>query len=148
MAGIIGIGWRIIARMVSLVGGVSLVSSGCGSEAREPTSVEGVPAAHSSAPASRIDRASVFFVGHSLVNFQMPAMTAAIAESLGAQMTWDAQVQIGAALKVNWENHAAADGTDARIALPTGRYDVLVMTEAVSLDDMIRWMDPPLYGEY
>jgi hypothetical protein len=96
--------------------------------------------------AAPVDHASVFFVGHSLVNFEMPAMTQAIAESLGATMTWDAQIRIGGALKMNWEGHTEAEGADARVAIPTGRYDTLVMTEAVSLEDMIRWMEPVRFG--
>ncbi len=96
--------------------------------------------------AAPVDRASVFFVGHSLVNFEMPAMVQAVAASLGAEMSWDAQLKSGGSLQVNWEAHAQAEGSDARIALPTGRYDTLVLTEAVSLDDMIRWMEPARYG--
>jgi hypothetical protein len=93
-----------------------------------------------------VESARVFFIGHSLIGFEMPAMMQGVAESLGAEMRWDAQIGIGASLQVNWEDHEGAQGLDAREALPTGRYDVVVMTEAVRLDDMIRYRDPPRYG--
>lgn len=95
---------------------------------------------------SPIDEAHVMFIGHSLVNFHMPAMLADVAHSLGVQHEHAAHIQDGAPLKHNWERHEQARGTDARKALPTGRYDVVVLTEAVDLDDMIRWMEPAEYG--
>lgn len=93
-----------------------------------------------------IDEARVMFIGHSLVNFHMPAMLADVARSLDVRHEYAAHIQDGAPLKHNWERHGQARGTDAREALPTGRYDVVVLTEAVDLDDMIRWMEPAEYG--
>ncbi len=121
-------------------------SAGCPAEPRDRGAATDQATAPRRTPAAPIEAASVFFVGHSLVNFEMPSMTQAIAESLGARMTWDAQIRIGGALKANWDAFEGSEGTWGRTALATGRYDTLVMTEAVSLDDMIRWLEPVEYG--
>ncbi len=105
-----------------------------------------VPRSPPGRAAPEVTSARILFIGHSLIGVVMPAMMQGIAESLGARMAWDAQIGIGAALEVNWKDPDSADGVDARDVLPTGAYDVVVMTEAVRLDDMIRYRDPPRYG--
>lgn len=97
------------------------------------------PAASSSAGA--IDDARVLMIGHSLVNFDMPWMLAALADDAGKTHQRGEQITIGGALKANWENSHLAQGLDARVALPTGDWDVLVMTEAIPLQNHLTWSD-------
>ena len=84
---------------------------------------------------------SVFLIGHSLVNHDMPQMLAALAEDAGITYSGGRQIINGANLQYQWNNSHDAEGTDAREALPTGDWDVLVMTEAVPLDNHLTWSD-------
>jgi hypothetical protein len=93
-----------------------------------------------------VSSASVLFIGHSLIGPHMPAMLAGVAESLGVEHAYASQVRDGASLQVNWKEGGLPEGVDARRELEKGTWDVVVMTEAVSLDDMIRWMEPVEYG--
>lgn len=96
-----------------------------------------------------VERSRILFIGHSLVNQDMPAMLRSVAASLGCEVTTDVQLRSGAILKHGWEGELPVEGVRAREVLATGAYDVLVMTEAVDLDDMLRWMEPAEYaGRY
>jgi hypothetical protein len=77
------------------------------------------------------DEASAFFVGHSLVNFDMPDMFHALVIDAGLDNTFDVQLIVGSPLRYNWENSSTAQGLDAQVALPTGNYNVFVMTESI-----------------
>ncbi|MCA9576286.1 MAG: hypothetical protein KC668_12650, partial [Myxococcales bacterium] len=94
-------------------------------------------------PAGVVPRLHVLFVGHSLVNQTMPRMASAIAAALGVELTYDVQLIDGGSLEVNWNHAEEATGVNAREALGTGAYDTMVLTEAVNLDDHLRWSDPP-----
>jgi len=89
---------------------------------------------------------SVFMIGHSLVNHDMPTMLAALVQDAGLAHTGGRQIINGAPLQWQWNNSHAAEGMDARQALPTGDWDVLVMTEAVPLDNHLTWSDTHLYS--
>jgi hypothetical protein len=83
---------------------------------------------------------SVFFIGHSLVNHNMPRMVDGIAKSKTfTNHTWERQLNNGANLKWNWEQSAGSEGVDGRVEIPSSNYDVVVMTEAVPLDNHIQW---------
>jgi hypothetical protein len=107
------------------------------------------PTAATGAPATPIQRAKVLFVGHSLINREMPAMLRDIAASRGCELSFDVELRSGAILKLGWAGQLPIDGVRAREALATGGYDTLVLTEAVDLDDMLRWMQSAEYaGRY
>ncbi len=89
---------------------------------------------------SSID-SNLFFVGHSLVSPRLPAMMNSLINSQGGDGQADYQLINGAPLGYNWRNGAGAEGMNARTALATGRYDVLVITEGIPLDEQIRWWD-------
>jgi hypothetical protein len=96
-----------------------------------------------------IARAKVLFVGHSLVNREMPAMLREVAASRGCELTYDVELRSGAILQHGWDGNLPIDGVRAREVLATGAYDTLVLTEAVDLDEMLRWMQPAEYaGRY
>src|SRR5690606_30191615 len=88
------------------------------------------------------EKASVFFVGHSLINFEMPKNAEVLARSLGLELTWDAQIIDSAPLEIHATHPERSQSKRVDVALPSGRYDTLVMTEAVPIDDMIRYRDP------
>lgn len=90
-----------------------------------------------------VPRVRVLFVGHSLVNQDMPRMAAAVADALGVDFSYDVQLTDGGSLEVNWNDPERATGVHARQALASADYDTLVLTEAVNLDDHLRWSDPP-----
>ena len=86
------------------------------------------------------DEASVFFVGHSLVNFKMPNMVHGLALDAGLISTYDEQIIVGSPLRYNWEHSHEAQGLDAKVALPTGDYNVFVMTESIPAHpDMVQY---------
>lgn len=96
--------------------------------------------------AAPLSRVRVLFVGHSLVNQDMPAMARAVAASVGVDFTYDVQLIDGGSLEVNWNQAERSTGVRARDALATGGYDTVVLTEAVNLDDHLRWSEPALHA--
>ncbi|TVQ41682.1 MAG: hypothetical protein EA370_01410 [Wenzhouxiangella sp.] len=93
------------------------------------------------APASADQPGSVFLIGHSLVNHHMPTMLEALAQDAGLSYSGGRQIINGANLQWQWNNSHTAEGMDARLALPSGDWDVLVMTEAVPLANHLTWSD-------
>ncbi|MFN3936372.1 MAG: hypothetical protein ACK4KW_02240 [Gemmobacter sp.] len=79
------------------------------------------------------------FIGHSLVGPHLPGMVANAARAQGIEMRAEAQIINGAPLTWHWQHSASAEGVDGKARLPTGRYDVVVLTEAVPLDNHLRW---------
>ena len=79
----------------------------------------------------------VFFVGHSLINYNMPRMVANLAQDAGITHTSTAQIINGSPLQFNWDNSTGQGATppsvSARNVIPSGDYEVLVVTEAVPL---------------
>lgn len=89
---------------------------------------------------------SVYFIGHSLVGRQMPAMLAQLAgngHSYASQLGW------GAELEAHWEPDIELSGGDvenaheffreAHEAVGSGDYDVVVLTEKVEIKDSIKY---------
>ncbi|MFV0243950.1 MAG: Ig-like domain-containing protein [Qingshengfaniella sp.] len=91
----------------------------------------------------------ILYVGHSLVGFDIPEFVEGFTEASGGTGKSDAQVIIGAPLKYNWQNGASAQGVNARTALASGDYEVLILTEAVPLDNHLQWSSSAEYaGNY
>lgn len=88
---------------------------------------------------------SVYFMGHSLMGRDMPAMVARLA---GDGHSYDSQLGWGAELQAHWGDEPL-DGAEkandhprfreAHAAMESGDYDVLVMTEKVSIEDSIKY---------
>lgn len=91
---------------------------------------------------------AVYFIGHSLVGRDMPAMLAQLA---GAGFRYESQIGWGAELEAHWEPGIALDGgevendhprfREAHAAVASGDYDALVLTEKVEIRDSIRYHD-------
>ena len=93
-----------------------------------------------------LDDASVVFVGHSLVNYDMPQMFRQLAEDANCTVRTADHIFNGAPLRYNWDNRFESlfsgqwpPNAFAGDALNTGTYDTLVMTEAIPLQDQITW---------
>lgn len=91
------------------------------------------------------ERASVFFVGHSLVNFDMPAMLDDIAKSMGVDHRYAAQIGVGAPLHWIWDHPETTNGDNAHTELPTGHYDVLVLTELIPFPEHVMYSETAEY---
>ena len=94
-------------------------------------------AAPAQMPAAR-NQASVVYVGHSLINYDMPSYVGSIAASKGMSYSKAVQVIIGSPLRVNYENCRRATATYSPPsaytfscdAIDTGNFDTVVLTEA------------------
>ncbi|MBN8630752.1 MAG: hypothetical protein J0L76_07850 [Rhodobacterales bacterium] len=94
---------------------------------------------------------SVYHLGHSLVNRNMPAMLAQLAPP---GHHYDSQLGWGTTLKAHWGdaeiNGFEAENAHARFrpaheAVASGEYDAIVLTEMVEIRDAIRYFDSALY---
>lgn len=113
-------------------------------EPGEPSPEPSSPEAPAS-PSGR-DSARIFFIGHSLVNHDMPRMVNELARSREHRVNVGVQVINGAPLRISWDESANAEGTSARAALPRGGFDVVVMTEAIPLAEHLEWNAPARYA--
>ena len=94
----------------------------------------------------------VFHIGHSLVNKDIPMMLEQLA---GNGHDHRSQLGWGASLKSHWEPDIPVNGSDvenahsryqdARQAVESGEFDVLVLTESVEIKDAIKYHDSPEY---
>ncbi len=82
---------------------------------------------------------SPFYVGHSLINHDMPHMVQGLAEDAGRTTQYGKQIANGANLQFQYNNSQSAQGTPYTDAIPTGNYNALILTEAVPLHNHITW---------
>lgn len=103
-------------------------------------------AAHVEPLSAPVGPLNVYHLGHSLVGHDMPAMLAQLA---GPGHNYASQLGWGASLRDHWEPGVAISGfdtmnghdhyRDATLALKSGGYDAVVLTEMVEIDDAIRY---------
>lgn len=94
----------------------------------------------------------VFHIGHSLVGKNIPSMLEQLA---GAGHDYRSQLGWGASLQSHWEPDMPIKGSevenahdryqDAKVAIASGKFDALVLTEAVEIKDSIKYFDSPEY---
>ena len=96
---------------------------------------------------------NVFFIGHSLTDFNLPYMVSHLARSAGYKHDWKFQIIIGSPLKWNWQNAHRIKGDqfslnsrDAVRGLPSGRFDSLVLTPSGRIPDHLRWSESHVYA--
>lgn len=92
---------------------------------------------------------SVYFIGHSLIARDMPAMLQQLSPE---GHRYESQLGWGAELEAHWEPDVEIAGHDvennhprfreAHDAVGSGEYDAVVLTEKVSLTDAIKYHDP------
>lgn len=88
----------------------------------------------------------VFFVGHSLVGVKMPVMLKAMINDGGGSGVVGYQVINGSPLVYNWDNSSSAQGSDSRVVLPQANHEVLVITEAVPLENHTTYSNSNTYA--
>ncbi|MGE0790642.1 MAG: hypothetical protein AB7S26_33520 [Sandaracinaceae bacterium] len=106
--------------------GASTDSGGARRDAQLPPPTEGP-----------LDAASVMFVGHSLIGWELPYMVRSLTRDANVELTFAVQMGAGGTIQLQWER--AAEGVYAREELTTGDYDVLVLTEAIPLESNYRF---------
>ncbi|KEJ89261.1 hypothetical protein [Sulfitobacter donghicola] len=89
---------------------------------------------------------SIVMVGHSLFGPKGPDMLQAALSATSNDVQVQAQITDGAPLKYNWEHSDDAQGIDARVVLPQGTTTDLILTEAIPLENQLRWSEPEIYG--
>lgn len=87
----------------------------------------------------------IFMIGHSLFGPTNPQMLSEVLSDRNIRV--DAQIINGAPLSYNWENGGKAEGLNARRALPTGAYNVVILTEAIPLANQIEFNDSAGYAQ-
>ncbi len=80
-----------------------------------------------------------FYVGHSLVNFDMPAMVNGLALSASKTTSYGQQIINGSPLQYNYDNASTAQGTSFFNAFPNGNYNKLIITEAIPLQNHLSY---------
>jgi hypothetical protein len=93
-----------------------------------------------------LDEASVFFIGHSLVNHDMPSMLDCVARDLARRHAYRSHIGIGASLSWIHTHPERGEGPNPQIALRDGTEGILVMTEAIPLLDNYRYNDTVGYA--
>lgn len=88
------------------------------------------------------DALRVFYIGHSLQNWTVPTMVQSFARAQNLGHEYQAQIGNGASLRWQWDRPDRAEGVNAQEVLPRTPFDALVVTEAVPLDENVRWNEP------
>lgn len=89
-----------------------------------------------------------YFLGHSLVNLDMPAMFHSLALDAGyAGNDYDYQVGNGANLWAQYTPPFTEQGIIYNVALPTGVYENFVFTEAVPIKNHLIWSYTDEYAD-
>ena len=97
---------------------------------------------------------NVFFIGHSLTDFDLPYIFSQLAHNAGINHKWKFQIIIGSPLKWNWQ-HAkdiqndgfSVNSRDPIRGLPSGKFDALVLTPSGRIPDHLRWSEPHIYAK-
>lgn len=120
-----------------------------GQKSLEPAELSALYVAPLSPPESAL---RVFYIGHSLVNKDVPMMLEQLA---GAGHDHRSQLGWGASLKSHWEPDVPINGfaqenaharyQDARQAVDSGLFDVLILAESVEIKDAIKYQQSPKY---
>ena len=80
-----------------------------------------------------------FCIGHSLINFNMPAMVHGITIHAGKTTCNGSQEANGSPLHISLNNHATTEATSYPNAFPIENYNPLIITEALPLLAHITW---------
>lgn len=88
-----------------------------------------------------------YFLGHSLVNFDMPVMVEGLSQAAGMSYNYDVQVGIGANLVWQWTNPYSAQGDIWDTTLVKGGFTHFILTEAVPLVNHLTWSNTYAYAD-
>ena len=88
----------------------------------------------------------VLFIGHSLFGKTSPDMLSDLLRREIPQSHVEAQIINGAPLQWNWSHSAEAEGVDARAVLPRGEIGTVILTEAIPLENHLKWSETEAYA--
>lgn len=88
----------------------------------------------------------VLFIGHSLFGKTGPDMLSDLLRREIPEARVEAQIINGAPLKWNWTHSAEAEGVDARVLLPQGGIGTVILTEAIPLENHLKWSETKVYA--
>ena len=74
-----------------------------------------------------------FFLGHSLINFDVPNIVDQLSIESSQTFSYDANIGNGATLLWHWDNPTTGQGDQWDLTLPLGGYENFILTEAVPL---------------
>lgn len=80
-----------------------------------------------------------FFLGHSLINFDIPNMVDKLSIAGSQTFSYDANIGIGASLGWHWEHPTTGQGDQWDLTLPNGGYENFIFTEAVPLENHLQY---------
>ncbi|MCC6458999.1 MAG: hypothetical protein IT260_00920 [Saprospiraceae bacterium] len=92
-------------------------------------------------------QAKAYFLGHSLVNFDMPTMVKGLSEAAAKAYDYRVQVGIGANLVWQWTNPYSAQGDIWDTTLVQGGFSHFILTEAVPLVNHLTWSNTYAYAD-
>lgn len=84
---------------------------------------------------------NTFFLGHSLINFNVPNMVNQLSIASTETFFYDANIGNGASLGWHWNNPTTGQGPQWDLTLPNGGYENFILTEAVPLVSQLDWGD-------
>ena len=82
-----------------------------------------------------------FFLGHSLINFDVPNMVAKLSDAGSQTFSYEANIGNGATLQWHWTNPTTGQGDQWDLTLPQGGYENFILTEAVPLENHLQFSD-------
>lgn len=86
-----------------------------------------------------------FFLGHSLINFEIPNIVDKLSISAEENFSYDANIGIGASLSWHWVSPSTGQGSQWHITLPNGGYENFILTEAVPLSNHLSYSNTYRY---
>ncbi|MFT4535025.1 MAG: hypothetical protein ACJA1A_001389 [Saprospiraceae bacterium] len=82
---------------------------------------------------------NTFFLGHSLINFDVPNMVDKLSIASNQAFAYDANIGNGATLDWHWGNPTTGQGGQWDLTLPQGGYENFILTEAVPLENHLQF---------
>lgn len=80
-----------------------------------------------------------FFLGHSLINFNVPNIVDKLSIAASQTFSYDANIGNGATLQWHWDFPATGQGSQWDLTLPQGGYENFIFTEAVPLENHLQF---------
>ena len=88
-----------------------------------------------------------FFLGHSLINFNVPNIVDKLSTASSSTFSYDANIGNGATLQWHWTNPTTGQGSQWDLTLPNGGYENFILTEAVPLQNHLSFSDTYRYTD-
>lgn len=88
-----------------------------------------------------------FFLGHSLINFEVPNMVDKFSIANAQIFSYDANIGNGATLNWHWDNPTTGQGSQWDLTLPNGGYENFIFTEAVPLENHLQFSNTYRYAD-